>query len=156
MDWTGEVEQEYKDHPSFLIVNIVYCRVDLDIESAGAGSDLQIHLIKSLRESLGHDFHISYTIPALTYPIEPWKTVIIRANQYLNAVNIMSYDYYWAGYNYTMDIQGLMDLGVPKVSIKIVKLAKLSKSLIEKNLTAKIFPVKNRVGTDARSPRRWQ
>ena len=95
---------------------LVFTRVDLDIESAGAGADLQIHLIQSMRESLGPDFHISYTIPALTYPIEPWKTVIVRASRYLDAVNVMSYDYYWSGYNYTMDIQGLMDLGVPKVS----------------------------------------
>merc|ERR1719391_615312 len=76
--------------------------IDLDFESGGAAANLQIHLIASLRERCGPDFHITYTIPALTYSIEPWKTVIVRSKQNLDAVNIMSYDYYWSGYNYTM------------------------------------------------------
>ena len=40
-----------------------------------------------------------------------------EASQFMDGINIMSYDYYWAGYNYTMDIQGLMGLGVPKSKI---------------------------------------
>jgi len=93
--------------------------VDLDIESGGAQAELQTHLIRSLRESCGPDFHISYTIPALTYPLEPWKTVILRAHQYMDAINIMAYDYYWNGYAYSMDIEGLLNLGVPKSKIVI-------------------------------------
>ena len=92
-------------------------RVDLDIESGGASASLQMHLIQSLREQCGEDFHITFTIPALTYSVEPWKTVITEASQFMDGINIMSYDYYWAGYNYTMDIQGLMELGVPKSKI---------------------------------------
>jgi len=91
--------------------------VDLDIESGGASASLQMHLIQSLREQCGEDFHITFTIPALTYSVEPWKTVITEASQFMDGINIMSYDYYWAGYNYTMDIQGLMELGVPKSKI---------------------------------------
>ena len=78
----------------------------MDIESGAAKAELQTHLIRSLREVCGSDFHISYTIPALTYPLEPWKTVITRAHQYLDAINIMAYDYYWNGYAYSLDIEG--------------------------------------------------
>ena len=92
-------------------------RVDLDIESGGASASLQMHLIQSLREQCGEDFHITFTIPALTYSVEPWKSVITEASQFMDGINIMSYDYYWSGYNYTMDIQGLMELGVPKSKI---------------------------------------
>ena len=56
-------------------------RVDLDIESGGASAGLQMHLIQSLREQCGEDFHITFTIPALTYSVEPWKTVITEASQ---------------------------------------------------------------------------
>ena len=60
---------------------IKFPRVDLDIESGGASASLQMHLIQSLREQCGEDFHITFTIPALTYSVEPWKTVITEASQ---------------------------------------------------------------------------
>ena len=52
-------------------------------------------LIKETRRLLGPDFHISYTIPALTEPIDPWQSTIRDAVEELDAVNVMAYDYYW-------------------------------------------------------------
>ena len=34
--------------------------------------------------------------------------------QYLDFINVMAYDYYWTGYNFTMDIAALESIGVAK------------------------------------------
>ena len=46
--------------------------IDLDVESSGSSADIQIHLIKSLREECGSDFQITYTVPALVESVDPW------------------------------------------------------------------------------------
>ena len=89
--------------------------IDLDVESSGTSSDIQIHVIKSVRENCGPDFHITYTIPALTESVEPWQTTMKESIEYMDAINIMAYDVYWGGYDWTMDITALEDLGVPRV-----------------------------------------
>ena len=35
--------------------------------------------------------------------------------QYLDYVNVMAYDVYWTGYDFSMDIEALQALGIPKV-----------------------------------------
>ena len=91
--------------------------IDLDVESAGASAEIQVHLIKSVREICGSDFHLTYTIPALTESVDPWHTVIRNSIEYMYAINIMAYDVYWEGYDWKMDISALEELGVPKVTI---------------------------------------
>lgn len=34
--------------------------------------------------------------------------------QYLDYVNVMAYDVYWTGYDFSMDIEALLALGIPK------------------------------------------
>ena len=34
--------------------------------------------------------------------------------QYLDYVNVMAYDVYWTGYDFSMDIEALQALGIPK------------------------------------------
>ena len=34
--------------------------------------------------------------------------------QYLDFVNVMAYDVYWTGYDFSMDIEALQALGIPK------------------------------------------
>ena len=89
--------------------------IDLDIESSGSSAELQTFLIKALRDKCGPDFHITYTIPALTFSIEPWMSTIVYGIEHMDAINIMAYDVYWDGYNYMMDIEGLEEIGVPRV-----------------------------------------
>ena len=89
--------------------------IDLDVESSGASADIQVHLIKSVRERCGSDFHLTYTIPALTESIEPWHSVIKDSIEYMDAINIMAYDVYWEGYDWKMDVSALEELGVPRV-----------------------------------------
>ena len=89
--------------------------IDLDVESSGASADIQVHLIKSVRERCGSDFHLTYTIPALTESIEPWHCVIKDSIEYMDAINIMAYDVYWEGYDWKMDVSVLEELGVPRV-----------------------------------------
>ena len=85
--------------------------MDLDVEDSGTGADVQvglyvlfwliigigfkIALIKETRRLLGPDFQITYTIPALTGQIEPWRSTIVGTLEELDAVNVMAYDYYW-------------------------------------------------------------
>jgi len=88
--------------------------IDLDVESSGAKADIQIHLIKSLREECGPDFHITYTVPALTESVTPWMETMRDSIEYMDAINIMAYDVYWEGYDWMMDIAALEDLGVPR------------------------------------------
>ena len=94
--------------------------IDLDVESAGAPAGVQIHLIKSVREKCGTDFHITYTIPALTESVEPWQTVMKNSIEYMDAINIMAYDVYWGGYDWPMDVSALEELGVPRVINKAI------------------------------------
>ena len=63
--------------------------VDLDVEDGGAPTEIQVEfstkyhafekcrplkvaLVKEIRNRLGEDFHISYTIPCLSEQFEPW------------------------------------------------------------------------------------
>jgi len=87
--------------------------MDLDVEDSGSGSDVQIALIKETRRLLGPDFHITYTIPALTGNIEPWQSTIVGTLEELDAVNVMAYDYYWNGWSFDLDLEALTGLGLP-------------------------------------------
>jgi len=66
--------------------------VDLDVEDSGATADIQ------LRQ---HNHN------------QPWRTTIQDGHQYLDAINIMAYDYYWDGYMFDFDLMQLTSLGVP-------------------------------------------
>jgi len=87
--------------------------VDLDVEDSGANADIQIAVIREIRRLAGPDFHISYTIPCLSEQFQPWRTTIQDGHQYLDAINIMAYDYYWDGYMFDFDLMQLTSLGVP-------------------------------------------
>ena len=95
--------------------------IDLDVESSGSSADIQIHLIKSLREECGSDFHITYTVPALVESVDPWMKTMKESIEYMDAINIMAYDVYWEGYDWMMDITALEELGVPRVIDQIIK-----------------------------------
>ena len=90
-------------------------------------------LIDELRRLLGPEFHISYTLPALSGQFEPWADTIRQAADLLDAVNVMAYDYYWdvsniilfffscatseqckmQGYTFEQDLNMLHGLGIP-------------------------------------------
>ena len=72
-----------------------------------------------MREQCGPDFHITYTVPALTESVDPWMKTMRDSIEYMDAINIMAYDVYWAGYDWMMDITALEELGVPRVLIMI-------------------------------------
>ena len=91
--------------------------VDLDIEDYPS-ADLQIDLIKDLREALGDEALISYTAKAPASTTYPYSDVIKGAYQYLDGINIMAYDY-GPGYDYKQDVEALLDWGVPSQIIKI-------------------------------------
>ena len=95
--------------------------IDLDVESSGSSADIQIHLIKSLREECGSDFHITYTVPALVESVDPWMKTMKESIEYMDAINIMAYDVYWEGYDWMMDITALEELGVPRVIDQMIK-----------------------------------
>jgi len=90
--------------------------MDLDVEDAGAGEDVQVAVIKETRRLLPN-FHITYTIAATVPAIEPWRSVIQRTVDDLDAINIMAYDYYWPGYTFDLDLNTLKSLGVPSDKI---------------------------------------
>jgi len=87
--------------------------MDLDVEDSGADADVQIAVIKETRRLLGPNFHITYTISALTSQIEPWRSTIMATVSELDAVNVMGYDVYWEGWNIDQDVEQLVGLGVP-------------------------------------------
>jgi len=87
--------------------------MDLDVEDSGTGAEVQIALIKETRRVLGPDFHITYTIPALTAQIEPWRSTIAGCVEELDSVNVMGYDVYWTGWDIEQDLELLVGLGVP-------------------------------------------
>lgn len=91
--------------------------VDLDIEDYPA-ADLQIDLIKDLRDQLGPDKLISYTAKAPASTTQPYADVIKGAYQELDGINIMAYDY-GPGYDYKQDVQTMLDWGVPPQIIKV-------------------------------------
>jgi len=91
--------------------------MDLDVEDSGTGANIQIALINAMRAELGPDFHISYTIPALSAQYEPWLSTIRGTLDVMDAVNIMAYDVYWAGYNFEMDLEMLEIMGVDRSKI---------------------------------------
>ena len=72
-----------------------------------------------MREQCGPDFHITYTVPALTESVDPWMKTMRDSIEYMDAINIMAYDVYWEGYDWLMDIAALEELGVPRVLIMI-------------------------------------
>jgi len=86
--------------------------MDLDVEDSGAGEEVQVAVIKETRRLLPN-FQITYTIAATVPAIEPWRSVIERTVEDLDAVNIMAYDYYWPGYTFDLDLNTLRGLGVP-------------------------------------------
>jgi len=86
--------------------------MDLDVEDSGAGEEVQVAVIKETRRLLPN-FQITYTIAATVPAIEPWRSVIERTVDDLDAVNIMAYDYYWPGYTFDLDLNTLRGLGVP-------------------------------------------
>lgn len=90
--------------------------MDLDVEDSGAGEEVQVAVIKETRRLLPK-FHISYTIAATVPAVEPWKSVIERTADDLDAINIMAYDYYWPGYTFDLDLNTLKSLGVPAEKI---------------------------------------
>ncbi len=59
----------------------------------------------------------SYTFPALASQFYPYNEVIAGGHEYLDALNIMAYDYYWEDYVFDMDVYLLDTVGVPRVSI---------------------------------------
>jgi len=87
--------------------------MDLDVEDGNPGAEVQIALIKETRRLLGPNFHITYTISALTSQIEPWRSTIMEAVSDLDAVNVMGYDVYWEGWDIQQDVDQLAGLGVP-------------------------------------------
>jgi len=87
--------------------------VDLDVEDGAAGAEVQVALMDELRRLLGPEFHISYTLPALSGQFEPWADTIRQAADLLDAVNVMAYDYYWDGYTFEQDLNMLHGLGIP-------------------------------------------
>jgi len=91
--------------------------VDLDVEDGGASTEIQVALVKEIRNRLGDDFHISYTIPCLSEQFEPWYSTIRNIAHLVDAVNVMAYDYYWEGYSFDLDIQHLTAMGVSRDKI---------------------------------------
>jgi len=91
--------------------------LDLDVEDGGTSPDIQAKLISECRRELGESAHITYTIPALVSNLNPWKDTIARSASILDAVNVMAYDVYWTGYNFTMDMEGLNAVGIPNSKI---------------------------------------
>lgn len=89
--------------------------VDFDVEDGGVDGQLQMEVMKAVRATCGNDFHISYTLPCLSSQFEPWTSALTLSNQYLDAVNVMAYDYYWLGYGFDQDIAALEALGIPRV-----------------------------------------
>jgi len=87
--------------------------MDLDVEDSGAEAEVQIALIKETRRLLGPNFHITYTISALTSQIEPWRSTIMETVSELDSVNVMGYDVYWEGWDIDQDVEQLAGLGVP-------------------------------------------
>ena len=41
----------------------------------------------------------------------------VGGHQYLDYINVMAYDYYWTGYEFTMDLEALNNLGITNVII---------------------------------------
>lgn len=91
--------------------------LDLDIEDGGSNADIQFALISECRKELGGGAHISYTLPALSSTFAPWSDTIRKSAEYLDAVNVMAYDYYWLGYTFDMDVEALNNLGIPNSKI---------------------------------------
>ncbi|TRY69348.1 hypothetical protein TCAL_06924 [Tigriopus californicus] len=88
--------------------------VDFDVEDGGVDGQLQMEVMKAVRATCGDDFHISYTLPCLSSQFEPWTSTLVLSHQYLDAVNVMAYDYYWPGYSFDQDIAVLEGLGIPR------------------------------------------
>ena len=44
-------------------------------------------------------------------------TINEGGHQYLDYINVMAYDYYWTGYEFTMDLEALNNLGITNVII---------------------------------------
>jgi len=93
--------------------------IDLDVEDSAVGAELQLELIKRTRETCGDDFHISYTLPALASQFAPYSELLPEAFPYMDAINIMAYDYYWEGYSFDMDLAILDEMGVPRVKLAL-------------------------------------
>jgi len=91
--------------------------MDLDVEDSGTGAEVEIFLIKETRRILGPDFHITYTLPALSAQYDPWMSTIAGTVEELDAVNVMAYDYYWNGYTFDLDLEQLTMLGLPPSKI---------------------------------------
>lgn len=91
--------------------------VDFDIEDYPA-PNLQLALLQNTRQFLGNGAHITYTPKSPASTTFPYNAVIQSGHSYVNAINIMAYDY-GPGYTYQQDVTNLRAMGVPASKIVI-------------------------------------
>jgi chitinase len=85
--------------------------VDYDIEDP-VSANLQIALIQYTRTVLGPNYIISYTVKTPASSTEPYISVMKGAYNYFSYTSLMCYDAY-PGYNYALDINTLISIGIP-------------------------------------------